>query len=860
MSYQVLARKWRPATFEQLVGQSHVLQALTNALSQQRLHHAYLFTGTRGVGKTTLARLFAKGLNCEQGITAHPCGKCASCIEIAEGRFVDLIEVDAASRTKVDDTRELLDNVQYRPTRGRFKVYLIDEVHMLSRSSFNALLKTLEEPPEHVKFLLATTDPHKLPVTVLSRCLQFNLKSLNLNEIQGQLNNVLTKEHIKFEENALALLAKSANGSMRDALSLTDQAIAFGAGKVMLKQVQTMLGTIDDKQVIALFNGLVNGDIANLMDVTSQVLSFGADADEVLRSLLELLHQITLTQFAPAAAQLSIYQDQIIDFAKQLTPEQIQLYYQLLLTGRKDLPHAPDPKSGLEMALLRAVAFIPERSVTHWDGGSFDDDERNISNSNTNQNSQTNKPVINKQEPNTAEANPVETSPVKAIPIEASQMKASDSTVDNLSSNENALTKQDNISAEQDHYLNDHFANEQNFYSTETIQKNGNDSLLAEQSLIVSQAHSMGYQDQTESSIASTSNFDISDVIDDKIELSELSTLKLAEEHEQVNQEASADPLDDILDAVLKSRESLMSQLSINESENKSVVATPTKKPLTPKKSMAVKTAPSNDIEANSHSFSPENVRTVRTHKVDVSDIHINDKSTTSCSDDDLPPWEERQDSKTLVADTGTQNVQPIDANPHNFLESATENAETQIGLAQKNIEAHANTQIVQQDLIHEESTTLISDLNELQGEPLDLHWYKQITLLNIGGRIRQLAVNSVCLNWSEQVVLLLKPDQKHLSVKAAVEQLQQALANLLDKSVTVDIQIGVVPQRETPREVRHRFHQELLNQAQNRLMQDDNVCWLSQNMGATLESDTLVYPPELMAKRSQSIPLLSQD
>ena len=275
---------------------------------------------------------------------------------------------------------------------------------------------------------------------------------------------------------------------------------------------------------------------------------------------------------------------------------------------------------------------------------------------------------------------------------------------------------------------------------------------------------------------------------------------------------------------------------------------------------MAVKTAPSNDIEANSHSFSPENVRTVRTHKVDVSDIHINDKSTTSRADDDLPPWEERQDSKTLVADTGTQNVQPIDANPHNFLESATENAETQIGLAQKNIEAHANTQIVQQDLIHEESTTLISDLNELQGEPLDLHWYKQITLLNIGGRIRQLAVNSVCLNWSEQVVLLLKPDQKHLSVKAAVEQLQQALANLLDKSVTVDIQIGVVPQRETPREVRHRFHQELLNQAQNRLMQDDNVCWLSQNMGATLESDTLVYPPKLMAKRSQSIPLLSQD
>ena len=293
MSYQVLARKWRPATFEQMVGQSHVLLALTNALTQQRLHHAYLFSGTRGVGKTSLARLFAKGLNCEQGITASPCGQCSSCVEIAEGRFVDLIEVDAASRTKVDDTRELLDNVQYRPSRGRFKVYLIDEVHMLSRSSFNALLKTLEEPPEHVKFLLATTDPQRLPVTVLSRCLQFNLKSLTQNEISSQLSHVLTQEQLTFDQAALTLLAKAANGSMRDALSLTDQAIAFGAGSVQLTQVQTMLGSIDEKHVLSLLNALVQGDIENLMRVIGQILSFGADPEEVLRSLLELLHQIT---------------------------------------------------------------------------------------------------------------------------------------------------------------------------------------------------------------------------------------------------------------------------------------------------------------------------------------------------------------------------------------------------------------------------------------------------------------------------------------------------------------------------------------------------------------------------------------
>ncbi|MGL4223127.1 MAG: DNA polymerase III subunit gamma/tau, partial [Shewanella sp.] len=366
MSYQVLARKWRPATFEQMVGQSHVLHALTNALTQQRLHHAYLFTGTRGVGKTSLARLFAKGLNCETGVTASPCGVCGSCVEIAQGRFVDLIEVDAASRTKVDDTRELLDNVQYRPTRGRFKVYLIDEVHMLSRSSFNALLKTLEEPPEHVKFLLATTDPQKLPVTVLSRCLQFNLKSLTQQEIGTQLQHILTQEQLPFEHEALTLLAKAANGSMRDALSLTDQAIAFGGGTVMLNQVQSMLGSIDEQHVLGLLKALTDADIGALMQSCAQVLAYGADAQEVLRSLLELLHQITLTQFAPAAAQQSLYSAQIQAFAEELAPEQVQLYYQILLTGRKDLPHAPDPKSGLEMALLRAVAFVPEKSVKRW--------------------------------------------------------------------------------------------------------------------------------------------------------------------------------------------------------------------------------------------------------------------------------------------------------------------------------------------------------------------------------------------------------------------------------------------------------------------------------------------------------------
>nr|WP_244859285.1 DNA polymerase III subunit gamma/tau [Shewanella dokdonensis] len=452
MSYQVLARKWRPASFEQVVGQSHVLHALTNALSQQRLHHAYLFTGTRGVGKTSLARLFAKGLNCEQGITATPCGKCSACQEIAQGRFVDLIEVDAASRTKVDDTRELLDNVQYRPTRGRFKVYLIDEVHMLSRSSFNALLKTLEEPPEHVKFLLATTDPQKLPVTVLSRCLQFNLKSLTQDEIAKQLQHIVTEEALPFEPSALALLAKAANGSMRDALSLTDQAIAFGAGQIKLQQVQTMLGAIDERQVISLLQALVQADIAPLLQEADRILAFGADANEVLRSLLELLHQITLTQFAPAAAQLSLYATQIQEFAEQLAAEQVQLYYQLLLQGRKDLPFAPDPKSGLEMALLRAVAFVPETPPKRWQSTATHAD----------------KPVLT-----AAEMTPVQAVP--ALPQSADNLNANPSIDTSVAVN----AEPSPVAAHM---------------PREPVDDDEDTACVAEQTLILSQAESLGHQ------------------------------------------------------------------------------------------------------------------------------------------------------------------------------------------------------------------------------------------------------------------------------------------------------------------------------------------------------------------------------
>ncbi|MBZ0331631.1 DNA polymerase III subunit gamma/tau [Halomonas sp. ANAO-440] len=367
MSYQVLARKWRPRTFHELVGQEHVQRALVNALDQGRLHHAYLFTGTRGVGKTTLARILAKCLNCtakghgEEGVTSTPCGECDSCRAIDEGRFVDLIEVDAASRTKVEDTRELLDNVQYAPTQGRYKVYLIDEVHMLSTSSFNALLKTLEEPPPHVKFLLATTDPQKLPPTVLSRCLQFTLKNMPPERIVEHLAKVLEAEQVGFEESALWLLGKAADGSMRDAMSLTDQAIAFGQGQICHADVAAMLGTLDHRHVVALVEALAEVDAARVLNEVSQLAEQGPDFAAVLDDVTGVLHRLAVAQMVPGALDNGHGdRDLLLALAARFTPEDIQLYYQIGIQGRGDMAHAPDLRTALEMTLLRMLAFRPQ--------------------------------------------------------------------------------------------------------------------------------------------------------------------------------------------------------------------------------------------------------------------------------------------------------------------------------------------------------------------------------------------------------------------------------------------------------------------------------------------------------------------
>jgi DNA polymerase III subunit gamma/tau len=360
MSYTALARKWRPKKFSELVGQEHVRRALVNALESGRVHHAFLFSGTRGVGKTTIARIFAKCLNCEQGVTAEPCGVCASCREIDAGRFPDLIEVDAASRTKVDDTRELLDNVQYAPARGRYKVYLVDEVHMLSAHSFNALLKTLEEPPPHVKFLFATTDPQKLPVTVLSRCLQFNLKRLPASDIAAQLRHILQQEQVTFDAAAVALIGQAADGSMRDALSLLDQLIAFGGGRVAEAEARAMLGTISRDHVARIAELLAGADAAELLRCAQGLEEFAPDYAQVLDELAGLLVRVGLRQTVSDYEGDELYAPELLErLARALAPEDVQLYYQTAIIGRRDLPLAPDPRRGFEMTLLRMIAFRP---------------------------------------------------------------------------------------------------------------------------------------------------------------------------------------------------------------------------------------------------------------------------------------------------------------------------------------------------------------------------------------------------------------------------------------------------------------------------------------------------------------------
>ncbi|WP_350979290.1 DNA polymerase III subunit gamma/tau [Shewanella sp. AC34-MNA-CIBAN-0136] len=946
MSYQVLARKWRPAKFEQMVGQSHVLMALTNALSQQRLHHAYLFTGTRGVGKTSLARLFAKGLNCETGVTATPCGECSSCIEIAQGRFVDLIEVDAASRTKVDDTRELLDNVQYRPSRGRFKVYLIDEVHMLSRSSFNALLKTLEEPPEHVKFLLATTDPHKLPVTVLSRCLQFNLKSLSQDEISKQLEYVITQEKLPFELQALSLLAKAANGSMRDALSLTDQAIAFGSGQVMLTQVQTMLGSIDEQHVLALLKALCDADVGPLMQTVAKVLAFGADAEEVLRSLLELLHQITLTQFAPAAAQQSLFSEQILAFAQQLAPEQVQLYYQMLLNGRKDLPFAPDPKSGLEMALLRAVAFTPEKQVKRWvtttpanidlsviDHSSTSAQEVIETGPKPDVLPQTHNdltiavPAIQAEELPTPEVEDIDvlddiavepslvaeqallldqaqslgfnSLPPKSVDMQSDQLinddvdKAAEADVVSATSSDDVVHNADTeatVESNTENLANDITESEEvaeqpilvpSKADTNTVENSqssdsaDNSSLDAYSFMDYDEADdpSMEYQpsDHDEYVAFSVSNeiTEANNVTEASESMSEPKTVNhlvdnnsdLMSDNARQNLTSADDNLDDFLDEVLASRDSLIADVGVLQQQEELAKKESTKT-ISSRVSKAA-AASTSTTAANESSDKSEQAEFSAPTANEASSVTLNgtDKSKV-VADYDRPPWVAPKEGEIVnaFADINQETKPAVEATfqPSSSVSQQAGHQHQKPASAQITRSLAADPQNINAEPVIQSNVLAKFEPHSIQGDEVDLHWYKIMTNVSVGGRVRQLGVNSVCPTLSNPIVLVLKPDQKHLSAQTAIDQLQVALSEYLERPTEVEIQIGVVQKRETPLELRKRFHRELIAQAQQSILLDDNVQWMIQHLSAQLDSDTIEYPSEQLGQIAQDIALIS--
>lgn len=946
MSYQVLARKWRPAKFEQMVGQSHVLMALTNALSQQRLHHAYLFTGTRGVGKTSLARLFAKGLNCETGVTATPCGECSSCIEIAQGRFVDLIEVDAASRTKVDDTRELLDNVQYRPSRGRFKVYLIDEVHMLSRSSFNALLKTLEEPPEHVKFLLATTDPHKLPVTVLSRCLQFNLKSLSQDEISKQLEYVITQEKLPFESQALSLLAKAANGSMRDALSLTDQAIAFGSGQVMLTQVQTMLGSIDEQHVLALLKALCDADVGPLMQTVAKVLAFGADAEEVLRSLLELLHQITLTQFAPAAAQQSLFSEQILAFAQQLAPEQVQLYYQMLLNGRKDLPFAPDPKSGLEMALLRAVAFTPEKQVKRWvtttpanidlsviDHSSTSAQEVIETGPKPDVLPQTHNdltiavPAIQAEELPTPEVEDIDvlddiavepslvaeqallldqaqslgfnSLPPKSVDVQSDQLinddvdKAAEADVVSATSSDDVVHNADTevtVESNTENLANDITESEEvaeqptlvpSKADTNTVE-NSQSSDSADKSSLDAYSFmdydeaddpSMEYQpsDHDEYVAFSVSNeiTEANNVTEASESMSEPKTVNhlvdnnsdLMSDNARQNLTSADDNLDDFLDEVLASRDSLIADVGVLQQQEELAKKESTKT-ISSRVSKAA-AASTSTTAANESSDKSEQAEFSAPTANEASSVTLNgtDKSKV-VADYDRPPWVAPKEGEIVnaFADINQETKPAVEATfqPSSSVSQQAGHQHQKPASAQITRSLAADPQNINAEPVIQSNVLAKFEPHSIQGDEVDLHWYKIMTNVSVGGRVRQLGVNSVCPTLSNPIVLVLKPDQKHLSAQTAIDQLQVALSEYLERPTEVEIQIGVVQKRETPLELRKRFHRELIAQAQQSILLDDNVQWMIQHLSAQLDSDTIEYPSEQLGQIAQDIALIS--
>lgn len=843
MSYQVLARKWRPHTFEQVVGQQHVLTALTNALDQGRLHHAYLLSGTRGVGKTTIARILAKSLNCEQGISSHPCGVCDTCREIDQGNFVDLLEIDAASRTKVEDTRELLDNVQYRPARGRFKVYLIDEVHMLSRHSFNALLKTLEEPPPYVKFLLATTDPQKLPITILSRCLQFHLKSLDQTQIAKQLEWVLDQEGQPFEPRALLALAKAADGSMRDALSLTDQALAHGNGSVRLDSVLAMLGTLDHRHLHQLLEAILRQDAPATMAKITEIATLGPDFDQLHAELEGLLHRIAMAQLLPASVQeQGADADSLLQLAKAMSPEEVQLCYQIVLGGRKDLPWAPDGRTALEMTCLRMLAFSPRRDALHPASLTA------LPPSMTSSAASSATPVASLPGKHPA-AESAALAPISgAVPAPLASPVAT-SVVPAVDVSLPAMT--DDIGNPAD--------SEEEAQAAE---------LFSQQDELLREAAGMGYQPEpalprVQPDVSAHSAAQPVDADDRAPAAADTDYSRGAPvtAPEAVSAVSS-------MQSLLGKRNMLRSR---QRGQDAPAAPAPRAVPVAPARPVASAAAPVvtqqlapvsqpagqgmatmghyddlPPVDLYGDGYEPqgdngEYEEYLNQGFAEQTQVMSHSSVTAPAQPTDLPPWDldgqpsyrPGERSAAAPAVTPAPATQPpvattaVAAAPVTQSEPAQPVMET---IDWDELESDSEPQ-------EGEATRLIpSSLLNGCGDP----WAELIAHTQVGGRLRQLAINSVMTREGDKVLLTLKPEQRHLVSDKARADLAEIIGPALGLPVQVEVTLGVVPDQETPLEIEHRLYLGVREQVTRDLEQDPNVQFLVQRFGAVLHHESI--------------------
>ncbi|WP_371185657.1 DNA polymerase III subunit gamma/tau [Thalassotalea maritima] len=797
MSYQVLARKWRPKDFSELIGQQHVVTVLTNALSQQRLHHAYLFTGTRGVGKTTIARIFAKSLNCQQGVTATPCGQCDVCQDIDAGRFVDLLEVDAASRTKVDDTREILDNVQYAPTRGRYKVYLIDEVHMLSKSSFNALLKTLEEPPEHVKFILATTDPQKLPITVLSRCLQFHLKALTQQQITEKLSQILDAESVTYDDASIALLSKAARGSMRDCLSLTDQAIAQGQGHIVSDNVLQMLGGVDQNWVYKILIALIKQDPQELLNLSQHIASYAPSYHNLLAQLVQLLHQVALYQLVPNGVDLDEQKRQLIDkFAKSMAPEDVQLYYQIVVNGRKDIAYAGDEQAGFDMILLRMLAFKPASiadtisvpqntplsAVTN-----VSDSESAIAHVAVTPRTTTSKQSTPQDTKGQDTTQIPQQAPDVSQPSTDVQAEAVESELPDVASSNQAS----NTPSKANVFIDRNQATDER-------------ALMAEQEQLEAMASVQKQQASSQANVAS-----------------EQSQQPL-QESPQAESSAGEGGLSPELAKMVATRNLLRSKKKAAEGSVKKSL-TPTAKAIEPQEPQpASSTAPT--YEANAAQTD-------------------GDKTASA----DLPLTEREANSQTSQPELSADNKLLVEQNMSHVPSNTPPSEQTTVDDKTPTHQApnRNNQQAVYQQPVLKHSSefnandidpTLIRDANQVDT------WAHMIDAMSLTGRVRQLALNSLLDSQSTDEHLIIHVDNQwaHLNSKAAYQAIVDSYSQLKQRPCQVTIN-GIEQPQFTPLAIQHIINDIRLNWAKQVIASDELVRTLQQEFAAFVDENSVV-------------------